>query len=480
MITRGKQCLYTGVVGLVMTAMFLALSMRSGSNVPVPETYSNADSTSSVALPATQRAEIDLPSHPSPAKPVANPKTKQSIQPVRVINEKPAVEASKYPEWWLRAWPRSAVASLLDVFVGDQPLFPPCQDGNQGQKGYTFVEPRNYLARSKSPCWYEDPKGGKGLRCAPYFYLAGVAKGGTTDLYRRIRLHPDVMFGTEKEYHWWDRDRYGSSSKDLGFGTVNLQGGMSLRDYLSRITGRDIREVAAELRDGGSSVKVFSDGSPSYLWDSFYWVALDGNQGCMEPRVITGHHIRHFYPAAKIILTFRHPTPRLYSRFLSRIPRTPEFRKATSLDFHKFVVNGVRMYRECFEKWSIRHCTYNHTLYQDAKVRLVEGMYPVFMADWLRIWPKEQMLILRYEDYSQNMESVLRRVFDFLDLAPLNRTQWGVVLAQEKYNIGEMYEKVGKMLPETKLILDQFYQPFIYQFAEIMNDSRFLWADTSH
>nr|KAG5709188.1 hypothetical protein BaRGS_028644 [Batillaria attramentaria] len=235
------------------------------------------------------------------------------------------------------------------------------------------------------------------------------------------------MFGTEKEYHWWDRDRYGSSSKDLGSGIVNLQG----------------------------------DGSPSYLWDSFYWVALDGNQGCMEPRVITGHHIRHFYPAAKIILTFRHPTPRLYSRFLSRIPRTPEFRKATSLDFHKFVVNGVRMYRECFEKWSIRHCTYNHTLYQDAKVRLVEGMYPVFMADWLRIWPKEQMLILRL-CVNQTKGNT----------APLNRTQWDVVLAQEKYNTGEMYEKVGKMLPETKLILDQFYQPFIYQFAEIMNDSR--------
>ena len=40
--------------------------------------------------------------------------------------------------------------------------------------------------------------------------MAGVAKCGTTDLYRRIRIHPDVMRGELKEYHWWDRLRYGA------------------------------------------------------------------------------------------------------------------------------------------------------------------------------------------------------------------------------------------------------------------------------
>ena len=37
----------------------------------------------------------------------------------------------------------------------------------------------------------------------------GVAKCGTYDLYRRLRLHPDIMKGVLKEYHWWDRARFG-------------------------------------------------------------------------------------------------------------------------------------------------------------------------------------------------------------------------------------------------------------------------------
>jgi N-acetylgalactosamine 4-sulfate 6-O-sulfotransferase len=46
-------------------------------------------------------------------------------------------------------------------------------------------------------------------------------------------------------------------------------------------------------------------------------------------------------------------------------------------------------------------------------------MYPVFMADWLRIWPKEQMLFLRNEDYGKDMEGTLDKVFEFLGLGKM-------------------------------------------------------------
>ena len=62
----------------------------------------------------------------------------------------------------------------------------------------------------KNPCWYENVKNRKHLRCLPYFYIAGVAKCGTTDLSKRLRMHPDIMEGELKEYHWWDRLRYGA------------------------------------------------------------------------------------------------------------------------------------------------------------------------------------------------------------------------------------------------------------------------------
>ncbi|RXN36004.1 carbohydrate sulfotransferase 15 [Labeo rohita] len=47
------------------------------------------------------------------------------------------------------------------------------------------------------------------LRCLPYFYIIGQPKCGTTDLYERLRLHPDVRLTPPKEPHWWTRKRLG-------------------------------------------------------------------------------------------------------------------------------------------------------------------------------------------------------------------------------------------------------------------------------
>ena len=50
------------------------------------------------------------------------------------------------------------------------------------------------------------------------------------------------------------------------------------------------------------------------------------------------------------------------------------------------------------------------------QVRLVEGMYPVFLQDWLRVWPKEQLFVMRYEDYGGHERKRISEVLDFLGL----------------------------------------------------------------
>lgn len=51
-----------------------------------------------------------------------------------------------------------------------------------------------------------------------------------------------------------------------------------------------------------------------------------------------------------------------------------------------------------------------------SQTRLLEGMYPIFMVDWLRIFPREQMFIMRYEDYAIDVKGKMRQLFEFLDL----------------------------------------------------------------
>ena len=59
----------------------------------------------------------------------------------------------------------------------------------------------------KNPCWFK----GKELRCLPYLYVIGVKKCGTSDLFYRIGLHPDVVKPGFKEAQWFARKRFSKS-----------------------------------------------------------------------------------------------------------------------------------------------------------------------------------------------------------------------------------------------------------------------------
>lgn len=50
------------------------------------------------------------------------------------------------------------------------------------------------------------------------------------------------------------------------------------------------------------------------------------------------------------------------------------------------------------------------------QIRLSEGMYPVFLEDWFRVFPREQILIIRFEDYIKDVQGHLQQVFDHLEL----------------------------------------------------------------
>jgi hypothetical protein len=75
----------------------------------------------------------------------------------------------------------------------------------------------------------------------PYFYLAGVSKSGTSDLYDVIARHPDVI-RTGKEQHWFDRDRYHTSAyrqKGVWLTSKNVQ----VYNFLSRKVTEEVTSL---------------------------------------------------------------------------------------------------------------------------------------------------------------------------------------------------------------------------------------------
>ncbi len=46
------------------------------------------------------------------------------------------------------------------------------------------------------------------MRCFPSFFLMGVAKCGTTDLYEALVRHPQIIVSELKEPEYWSRQRF--------------------------------------------------------------------------------------------------------------------------------------------------------------------------------------------------------------------------------------------------------------------------------
>ena len=69
------------------------------------------------------------------------------------------------------------------------------------------------------------------IRCFPYFFLLGVAKCGTTDIYNMLKLfHPGIVSNSFKEPYYWGYQRR-NGKYNIGIFSI---GGME-RDQISDI-----------------------------------------------------------------------------------------------------------------------------------------------------------------------------------------------------------------------------------------------------
>ncbi|KAM6184608.1 carbohydrate sulfotransferase 15 [Rhynchocyon petersi] len=376
------------------------------------------------------------------------------------------------------------------------------------------VIPSKFLPNSKSPCWYEEFSGrnttdpyltnsyvlysrrfrstfdalrkvfwghlshtnGKHfrLRCLPHFYIIGQPKCGTTDLYDRLRLHPEVKFSAIKEPHWWTRKR---------FGIVRLRDGLRDRypveDYL------DLFDLAAhQIHQGLQSSSaaeqskmndiIIGEASASTMWDNNAWTFFYENSTDGEPPFLIQDFIHAFQPHAKLIIMLRDPVERLYSDYLYFASSNK-----SADDFHEKVAEALQLFENCMLDYSLRACVYNNTLNNAMPVRLQVGLYAVYLLDWLSVFSKEQFLILRLEDHASNVKSTMQRVFQFLNLGPLSEKQEALMTKSPASNVRRPEDRnLGPMWPVTQRILQDFYGPFNARLAQVLSDEAFAWKKT--
>jgi hypothetical protein len=227
------------------------------------------------------------------------------------------------------------------------------------------------------------------LRQLPDFVIIGTQRGGTTSLYRYLTEHPDISGALRKEVHFFDR--YYEKGMDW---------------YLANFPVRGEAPVVGEA-------------SPYYLF---------------HPDV--PERVRRALPHAKFIVLLRNPVDRAYSHYQMVVRRgieTFSFEEAIDKERERLSGNDdpVGLAR--------RHYSY-----------IKRGLYVDQLKRWMNVFPREQFLIIKSEDFYENPERILHQTLAYLGLCPWSPANFRV-RHQAEY---------ADMNPVTRKRLEEYFAPY--------------------
>ena len=362
------------------------------------------------------------------------------------------------------------------------------------------IIPTNFSQDMKNPCWYSDLTLSTNLRrallfdlreakkfaeglfqmsgesrelyCLPYFFIAGFPKSGTTTLHEALREHPQIVAPTTKEPQWWTR----VPLEDMNTEYLKL----TVMKYLLYFI-----EAAKRISQNPKEGTITYDGSQSTLWDSNFY--LENEDYCAMPAIVS-----RILPNAKFIVLMRNPVTREYSDFFySCGPDLKTWPKQIVEDpagqFLKEFETNRAAFTNCLKiaNNSMHECIRQMRSITNAcgrSRRFPIGLYHIHLHKWMQFYPKENFLILRTENMSQQPSIMMNRITDFLGVDPVSKDQAQEWLRQ-KANAQTVYStdlKKYKMKPETKQLLEEFYRPFNEKLVELTGSKCFLWTIPSN
>jgi len=202
---------------------------------------------------------------------------------------------------------------------------------------------------------------------APDFFIVGHRKCGTTALYEMLRAHPQIYMPDLKE-PWF-------LARDLQVGAEHLSGlPQTLEQYLALFSA-----ATPEQRIG--------EATPSYLLS---------HAAPME--------IAKLQPRARVIAILREPVSFVHSLHLQTVKNHAETETdlRTALELEPLRREGKAIPRDAVRPEDL--------LYSEH-VRYVEQL-----RRYHAVLPREQVLVLIYDDFRRDNLSTVRRVLRFLDV----------------------------------------------------------------
>lgn len=210
-----------------------------------------------------------------------------------------------------------------------------------------------------------DPETSEVSAIWPNFFIVGAAKAGTTSLCEYLRQHPQIYMSPVKEPHFF------SQGAPLPLPRWAKPPILSTDDYLSLFRAADPAKHSA-----------VGEASTSYLWDAR-----------------TSERLRAQLPSAKIIALLRDPVERAYSHYLNDVREG-----IMTMSFEEAIRHEMRSSKKGLA-WSPKY------------VEL--GMYGKQIERYLRHFPRENMLILPFQELVNHPTKLINEVVVFLGLGEI-------------------------------------------------------------
>jgi hypothetical protein len=217
------------------------------------------------------------------------------------------------------------------------------------------------------------------LGSLPNFIIIGTQKGGTTYLYDELIKHPYVIPALTKEVHFFDE---------------NYAKGI---DWYRGFFSQDLRNTDnSQERD-----LITGEASPCYIFHPD------------APR-----RVQRVAPEVKMIVLLRNPVNRALSHYHHEVRLGFETRS-----FKEAIAQEPELLRSEKEKMLADENYYSfHYMHHSY---LTRGIYVDQLMAWMRIFPQDQMLILKSEDFYRSTPAVMQKITTFLGLPDWQPNQLG-------------------------------------------------------
>jgi hypothetical protein len=204
-------------------------------------------------------------------------------------------------------------------------------------------------------------------------FFIGQPRCGTTSLYHYLKGSPNIYLPEQKQLYHFEKD-YNEFRKNNGMSKSKIKNyyNYSLEDYLKHFKDVENEKVIAEI-------------TPSYLYSK-----------------VAASEIHHYNQDAKLIAIFRNP--------ISYVVSIHKLLHLNKIEFISDVIDAVK----ASKRREKSHYKQSKSEKKEITNYYERVKYSDQLSKYLKLFPKENIKILFYEDFKNNNQVFLNEICEFL------------------------------------------------------------------